>query len=59
MTSTRKPIAKACGLAALIGTILPPLLFMMNTMPLEAMKQVMLAAAIVWFVAAPFWLKVE
>jgi hypothetical protein len=59
MTQARKSLARFCGLAALVGTILPPLLFMLKLMPHNAMQQVMLVAAIVWFVAAPFWLKVE
>lgn len=57
-TATRS-IAKALGLTALVGTILPPAMFMFQAMPLDTMKGIMLAATIVWFVAAPFWMKVE
>lgn len=52
-------LAKVCGLAALVGTILPPAMFMFQALPLDTMKAIMLVAAIVWFVAAPFWMKVE
>ena len=52
-------IAKLIGLAALVGTIVPPALFMFKMIPLETVKIVMLASTIVWFAAAPFWLKTD
>jgi hypothetical protein len=52
-------LAKLCGLAALAGTIAPPVLFLLNVIPLDAVKAVMLASTIAWFAAAPFWMKVE
>lgn len=54
-----KTLATICGLAALAGTIVPPTLFLAKAMPLEAVKQVMLISTVVWFAAAPFWMKVE
>lgn len=54
-----KTLACICGLAALAGTIVPPALFLAQALPLEAVKQIMLASALVWFAAAPFWMKVE
>lgn len=54
-----KMLACACGLAALAGTIVPPALFLARALPLEAVKQIMLVSTVVWFVAAPFWMKVE
>jgi len=54
-----KMLARTCGLAALAGTIVPPALFLVKAMPLDAVKQIMLASTVVWFAAAPFWMKVE
>jgi hypothetical protein len=50
---------KFLGLAALAGTIVPPALFMLKIIPLDAVKTVMLISTIVWFAAAPFWLKTD
>jgi len=51
--------AKLIGLAALVGTILPPALFMLISLPLDTVKAIMLVSTVAWFVAAPFWMKVE
>jgi len=51
--------AKLIGLAALVGTILPPALFMLKALPLDTVKAIMLVSTVAWFVAAPFWMKVE
>jgi len=53
------PIARAVGLLALAGTIVPPVLFMLSAMPQPTVKVVMLIAAVAWFVAAPWWMKVD
>ena len=52
-------LPKLLGLAALAGTIVPPALFMLNIIPLDTVKMVMLASTIVWFATAPFWLKTD
>lgn len=54
-----KMLACFCGLAALAGTIVPPALFLAKALPLEAVKQIMLVSTIVWFAAAPFWMRVD
>ena len=54
-----RPVARLVGLAALAATIAPPALFMTGRMPEAPMKALMLIAAFAWFVAAPFWMKVE
>ena len=54
-----KAIARLCGITALGATIVPPALFMLGMMPLDTTKAVMLLATIVWFGAAPWWMKVE
>jgi hypothetical protein len=51
-----RPIAKSLGLLSLLGTGLPPALFMFKVLPLEPMKAIMLAAALVWFLTAPLWI---
>ena len=57
--ATRTRLAKLCGITALLGTAIPPTLFMTDLMPHEQMKMVMLGAAVLWFASAPFWMKVE
>jgi hypothetical protein len=54
-----KTIACICGRPARAGTRGPPALFLAKALPLEAVKQIMLVSTIVWFAAAPFWMKVE
>jgi hypothetical protein len=50
-------IAKVLSLLALAGTVVPAALFLLKVLDAGPMKLVMLAAAILWFAAAPFWLK--
>lgn len=54
-----KAIALPLGLLALVGSILPPILFMLGMMGHEPMKHLMLASTLVWFVTAPMWMKSE
>jgi len=64
-----KAAATSVGLLALAGTIVPPAVFMLQSisggpgstpaLSLDVVKAVMLSSTIAWFVAAPFWLKVE
>ena len=49
--------AQVVSLAALAGTILPPVLFFAGRMDIEPMKWAMLVAAIAWFAATPVWMK--
>ena len=50
-------VAKPIGLLSLVGTIVPPLLFMFHWLDFGPMKAIMFASCILWFVAAPFWMK--
>lgn len=63
MTTTEKSPyhtpAKFVGLAALAGTILPPVAFLFGAMPLDIVKGIMFVSTILWFVAAPLWMKVD
>ena len=64
-----KAVATSVGLLALAGTIVPPAVFMLQSISggpgstpafsLDVVKTVMLLSTIAWFVAAPFWMKVE
>jgi len=55
----RRQLARLVGLAALAGTIVPPAMFMAGGLEHATMQQVMLVAAVAWFVAAPWWMDVE
>jgi hypothetical protein len=44
------------SLLSLIALILPSILFLAGSMPLTTTKWVMLAATVVWFVAATPWM---
>jgi len=48
--------AQLISLAALVGTILPPVLFFVGRMDLPTTKGWMLAATVAWFVATPVWM---
>jgi hypothetical protein len=54
-----KSIALPIGLLALVGTILPPVLFLLHRIEPEPMKQLMLASCLLWFLTAPLWMKAE
>jgi hypothetical protein len=61
-TSEKSPYhtpAKGVGLAALAGTILPPVAFLCGVMELDTVKGIMLVSTILWFVAAPWWMRVD
>lgn len=63
MTTTEKSPyhtpAKLVGLAALAGTIIPPVAFLCGAMSLDLVKGIMFVSTILWFVAAPLWMKVD
>jgi hypothetical protein len=52
-----KRAAQVVSLAALAGTILPPVLFFAGRMDIETMKWAMLAATVAWFAATPLWME--
>jgi hypothetical protein len=51
-----KTAARLVSLAALLGTIVPPVLFFTGQMDLDAMRLWMLVATVGWFVATPIWM---
>jgi hypothetical protein len=52
-----KRLAPIISWLALVGTLLPPCLFFSDKLSLIATQQWMLAAAMVWFLATPFWME--
>ena len=51
-----RTVVQAISWLALIGTLLPSVLFLQGSMDLDPAKRVMLAATIAWFVATPLWM---
>ena len=49
--------AKIIAPLALLGTILPPVLYLFQALGAGAMKGAMLVAALAWFATAPYWMK--
>lgn len=54
-----KSIAISIGALALLGTIVPPVLFMLHMIAESPMKHIMLVSCLAWFVTAPMWMKSE
>ena len=52
-----KRIAQLISWLALAATLLPPVLFFVGRFELPAVKAWMLAGAVTWFVATPFWME--
>ena len=50
-------ISKILAPLALVGTLVPPLLFAFKVMGEGPMKLIMLASTILWFTTARFWMK--
>ena len=48
--------ARLVSIAALAGTIVPPVMFFYGHLDLDAAKHWMLVAAVAWFVATPAWM---
>jgi hypothetical protein len=52
-------LLKAVSGAALVATVVLPLVYLRGGMDLDAMKPWMALAAVAWFLATPFWMKAE
>ena len=52
-----KRAARVVSIAALVLTILPPVLFFGDRMDIDSMKMWMLGAAVAWFASSPLWMK--
>ena len=51
-----KTLLQLLSALALAGTIVPPLLFFGDLLPLDHMKVWMTVATLVWFAATPWWM---
>ncbi|MDB4808551.1 hypothetical protein OAG85_01335 [Verrucomicrobiales bacterium] len=50
--------AKAISWSALVGlTLVPPILFATGAINESALKWLMLAGTVIWFIATPIWVK--
>jgi hypothetical protein len=52
-----KALARAVSWLALVGTILPAVLFFGGRLELVHVKSWMLASTVAWFATAPFWMR--
>ncbi len=52
-----KTVTKVLAALALGLTVVPPLLFLSQSLAEEPMKHLMLAGCVLWFAASPFALK--
>jgi hypothetical protein len=61
MTQDQHPmkIARYASILALVGTIVPPILFMFHVLQLQPLKVVMFMSTILWFASAPLWMKTD
>jgi hypothetical protein len=55
MTMTKR-LAQIVSLVSLVVLLVPSVLFLAGKMDLDRVKDVMLVATIIWFVATPFWM---
>lgn len=51
-----KTVARLVSLIALVGTIVPPVLYFTGAMTLASTQTWMLVATVAWFVATPLWM---
>jgi len=51
----RRALQLASALA-LVGIVLPPILYFQGNLPHDGMTTVMLLATILWFATTPFWM---
>ena len=49
-------ILQIASVLALVGTIVPAVLFLGGTISLPATKTWMLASTVLWFATVPFWM---
>jgi hypothetical protein len=52
-----KKIAQMVSALALLGTVVPAVLFFNDTMDLSSVKTWMLIATVVWFISATLWME--
>jgi hypothetical protein len=52
-----KRAAQIVSYLGLAATLLPPMLFFADRIDLPTTRACMLAAAVLWFITAPFWME--
>jgi len=52
-----KRVAQIISWLGLAATLVPPILFFADRVELPAVKAWMLAGAVIWFSATPFWME--
>ncbi len=48
--------ARLMSLLSLVGVIAPPVLYLLDRMPLPSVKTWMLVFTVVWFATVPLWM---
>jgi hypothetical protein len=51
-----RPLLQIVSLVALVATIAPSILFLVDRITLDQAKWIMLIATLVWFVVTPIWM---
>lgn len=54
--SPMRRVLQTISTIAIIGTILPSLLYLLELMSLPACQWAMLVSTVAWFTATPFWM---
>lgn len=52
-----RPLLQLASWIALAATLVPSVLYLGGSMPLDTVKTWMLAGTVVWFAATPFWME--
>lgn len=51
-----RKVLQTASFLALVGIVVPPILYFAGELPQDGMKTVTLLATILWFAATPFWM---
>ena len=51
-----RKLLQLASFLALVGIVIPPILYFRGSLPRDGMNTVMLLATILWFAATPFWM---
>jgi hypothetical protein len=51
-----RKVLQVASFLALVGIVVPPILYFTGELPQDGMKMVTLLATILWFAATPFWM---
>jgi hypothetical protein len=51
-----RKVLQLVSFLALVGIVIPPILYFRGDLPHDGMTTVMLLASVLWFAATPFWM---